>query len=121
MKKKNILLFSLAVLLAFAFSSQNNLFSLVIPSAFADRDDSSSDDTQVTLCHFPPGGGGGALTLTVGTPALVNAHLAHGDRSGPCYVCPPGVSSCVGPDGNPGMPGTSQPASPDSQRDIYGK
>lgn len=120
MKKKNILLFSLVVLLVFAFSSQNNLFSLLIPSAFADRTDSGSDDFQVTLCHFTPGNSE-ALTLIVGTPALVNAHLAHGDTSGACYFCPPGVSSCIDPDGDPGIPVTTTPESPNSQRDIYGK
>ena len=117
MKKKNILLFSLAVLLAFAFSSQNNLFSLVVPSAFADNDD---DDDQVKLCHFAPGGGVEPMTLIVGTPALVNAHLAHGDTPGECFFCPPGIDPCEDSDGNSGIV-PSQPDSSGSQRDIYGK
>ena len=114
MKKKTVLLFFLIALFMPVLSGQNGLFSLGVPSLFAE------DDFHAVLCHFTPGSSE-ALTLDVGTPALLNAHLAHGDTTGECYFCSPGVSFCIDPDGDPGIPSTSQPESPDSQRAIFGQ
>jgi hypothetical protein len=38
---------------------------------------------QVTLCHYPGGDKNKGHTLSVGQ-AAVSAHLAHGDKLGPC-------------------------------------
>jgi hypothetical protein len=39
-----------------------------------------------TLCHRPPGNESNAQTITVGSPAAVNAHFSNhpGDTAGPC-------------------------------------
>lgn len=128
MKKKTVLLFFLIALLMPALNSQMGSFSLVIPSVLAggdrrshaEEDGSHEDhDHHVTICHFPPSGGE-PQSLHVGESAL-EAHLAHGDTSGECFFCPPGASSCVDSDGDPGILDTSQPESPDSQRAIFGQ
>jgi hypothetical protein len=43
----------------------------------------SGGESQVTICHIPPGNPGNAHTITVGASA-VPAHLAHGDTLGAC-------------------------------------
>jgi len=44
---------------------------------------SSVQETQVTICHFPPGNTRNFNTMTLGSSA-VEAHLGHGDRLGAC-------------------------------------
>ena len=56
------------------------------------------NESQVTICHIPPGNPGNAHTITVGASA-VPAHLAHGDTLGPC------PSSSGGKPDNPGSQG----------------
>ncbi len=43
----------------------------------------SAGETQVTICHFPPGNRANYQQITVGA-AAVPAHLAHGDFVGTC-------------------------------------
>jgi len=38
---------------------------------------------KVVICHYPPGNPGNRHTIEVGQPA-VSAHMAHGDKLGPC-------------------------------------
>ena len=55
---------------------------LAAPAAFADKD--KDEESQVTLCHYPPGNPDNPQTLTVGASA-VDAHLSeHGDTLGAC-------------------------------------
>ncbi len=42
------------------------------------------NDGGFVLCHRPPGNPDNARTITVGSQAAVDAHLAHGDTLGPC-------------------------------------
>ena len=46
-------------------------------------DGGSGGGDKVTICHSPPNNPGARHTITVGASA-VPAHLAHGDRRGPC-------------------------------------
>jgi hypothetical protein len=44
----------------------------------------TSGGGKVTICHYPGGNKNKGHTLSVGQ-AAVNAHLAHGDKLGPCH------------------------------------
>ncbi len=46
--------------------------------------DNDQPSGKVTICHYPPGNHGSRHTLTVGLPAWINAHSAHGDTFGTC-------------------------------------
>lgn len=128
-KTSMMLVLFLAGLFTVSLDGPYEPVSLTVSSAVAgdhsDDDKDSDDDSvfQVTLCHFPPGTTDKPETLTVGTPALVNAHLAHGDFEGECpCLCPPGVASCVCGDGKGGLlPPATSPSTPTSQRSISGK
>lgn len=48
-----------------------------------DGDMGDDGETQVTICHIPPGNPDNPITITVGESA-VEAHLAHGDTLGEC-------------------------------------
>ena len=39
--------------------------------------------SKITICHIPPGNPANVQTIDV-APAALSAHLAHGDRVGPC-------------------------------------
>ncbi|HZH14561.1 MAG TPA: hypothetical protein VE057_09405 [Archangium sp.] len=69
------------------------------------------EDTQVTLCHIPPGNPARAHPLTVGQPA-VKAHLKHGDTLGACEGTDAGTPDEDG--------GTAEPdaGNPDPQPDA---
>jgi hypothetical protein len=68
--------------------------SCLVPACLADTTDTDAiehllrDGGQV--CHVPPGDPDNAHTIDIGA-AAVPAHLAHGDRPGPCE----GASSCT--------------------------
>lgn len=49
---------------------------------------------KVTICHIPPGNPANAHEITVASPAVVNAHMKHGDTMG---ACPPGVGAGAAP------------------------
>ncbi len=55
----------------------NDLAALGIPI-----DDGSGGGT--TICHVPPGDPANAVTINIAQPAVLNAHLAHGDIVGAC-------------------------------------
>ena len=48
-----------------------------------DDGDDDGNDRKVTICHIPPGNPDNAKTHTIDESAL-SAHLAHGDKEGPC-------------------------------------
>ena len=92
------------------------LLTFTVGSTFAD------DDFHETICHFTPGHGNSAETLTIGEPAVLNAHMHHGDTVGACLICPPGVDSCIRGDGKPGVPGPAvDTAGASSLRELRGK
>mgnify|MGYP003571917197 CR=1 FL=1 len=70
-------------------------------SANDDDNGTGNNDSQVTICHIPPGNPSAAHTITISINALP-AHLGHGDTEG---ACPDGD------DGNNDDPNTG---------DIYG-
>ena len=122
MKKSSLMIGLFAILLTFTLGSQSASFSLAVPSAFATNGDETGT-FEATICHFTAGHGNSAETLTVGTPAVLNAHMHHGDTTGACLVCPPGVDSCFRADGKPGEPGAPLGAGitpPPSQRNLRG-
>ncbi len=45
---------------------------------------SGKGNKKITICHIPPGNPANAHTITVGKPAVFNAHIKHGDLIGPC-------------------------------------
>jgi len=59
---------------------------LAVPTAIAASDNGKGNDgtLQVTICHNPPGNPDNPQTITVGEPAVLNAHLDHGDTLGAC-------------------------------------
>ena len=61
-------------------ASVMGLVALMLAAAPAFAQDGGD---KVTICHIPPGNPGNAHTISVGE-AAVPAHLAHGDRRGPC-------------------------------------
>ncbi len=115
MKKNSLMIGLFTVLLMFSLGGQSTSFSLAASSAFAD------DDFHETICHFTPGLGNSAETLTIGDPAVLNAHMHHGDTVGACLICPPGVDTCLRGDGKPGVPGVAaDDMQPSSLRALQG-
>lgn len=49
---------------------------------------------KVTICHVT---GSGSHTITVANPAVVNAHLKHGDSIGECPTSPIAVAGAILP------------------------
>ena len=118
MKKYSLMIGLFAVLLTFSLGGPSTSMSLAVPSAFADSD----DDFHETICHFTPGVNNRAETITVGEPAVLNAHMNHGDTVGACLICPPGVDVCIRGDGKPGVPGpAADDVKPSSLRKVQGK
>lgn len=70
-------------------SSTTSGISSVVNSSSNSSTSSSVPETQVTICHFPPGNTKNFNTLTVGSSAVA-AHLEHGDRLGTCTSDPDG-------------------------------
>ena len=128
--QKNSLMIGLfATMLALSIGSQNGaLMVAAVPSAYAQTNaqspnKSANPEFHETICHFP-GGGTTPQTVIVGSPAVLEAHLNHGDLYGKCPIlCPAGATSCVGADGTPGLVGYSSPAPltpPSSHRELKG-
>ena len=60
-----------------------------------DDDKDCKRETQVTICHIPPGNHDNGHTITVGESA-VKAHMAHGDKLGACpETVPPPCSGAA--------------------------
>ena len=127
--QKNSLMTGLFVaLLALSFGGQSGTFSLAMPSAYAQSNAqspivSANPDFHETICHFPQGNEINPQTIVVGEPAVLNAHLHHGDIYGACpLLCPPGAPSCVGPDGTPGLvwSGSGSYKRPSAHRELKG-
>jgi len=117
MKKNSLMIGLFTFLMIFTLGSPSALISLAVPSAFADSD----DDFHETICHFTPGVGNSAETITVGEPAVLNAHMHHGDTVGACLICPPGADSCLRGDGKPGeLSGAPADVTPSSLRELRG-
>ncbi len=74
----------------------------------------SGGETQVILCHYPPGNPANSITIIIGQPA-VTAHLAHGDKLGDC---PPSNGSSVNNGGN-NNPNPTPPVTPDPDLDDH--
>lgn len=127
--KKNIMTISfLFGLLTLSLGVQNGAYALAVSPAYAESNAqsaivSNNPGFHETICHYPIGNEIRAETIIVGQPAVLNAHLLHGDTYGECpLICPPGAVSCVSADGTPGIVwsyGTTV-SSPHSQRDLKG-
>jgi len=62
---------------------------LAIPMyiAFQTTEAPADQGPKQTICHYPPGNPDNFQEITVSENA-VPAHLEHGDREGPCQICP---------------------------------
>lgn len=55
----------------------------IILQGLADGTGGSTGETQMTICHIPPGNPGKKVTITIGSSAWP-AHQGHGDTEGAC-------------------------------------
>ncbi len=118
----NITLSLLTLITLFALSFSNGATGMNAALA----SDSDDDSQQTTICHYPIGNPDNFQTMNIGTPAVLSAHLKHGDTYGACpCLCPAGVEACICADGASGIPSSLQPdqqsSSEDSFRTIQGK
>lgn len=121
-KKISVMIALFAAWMTLSLGNQSGSLAMAVPSAFADSSHGHGV-FQETICHYPIGNEINPQTITVGEPAVLNAHLHHGDTYGECpLICPPGAISCMGADGTPGLAGYGTPsfAGPSSQRELKG-